>query len=616
MRPMPPTRRACRMTAVLFSAASICALSGGDSRADQPTGKVAPASARPAASSILERKNSGFKLPVPDPKRKKPAPTADPTEIIDRYFEACWKEQKVEPGPPADDAAFLRRVSLDLIGIIPTAAEARAFLDDKNPGKRVAKVDELLKHPRFADFWALKIRDMISETAAVDGQGVSTLALFNYLRESLQRNRPWDAMSRDMIAGSGWNRLDGAVNYISLFEGKAPELATATGRMFMGVNTQCAQCHDHPYTQMTQRDFWGLAAFFARTNSRFNADDMFLRKSGAAVAHVVPVETQLPGGWGAILGDNGEAREVYDNPRGEVTMPFVDDPKPIPPTYLGGEPMVDPERDRRNALAEWITRPDNPYFARNVVNRLWLHFTGDTFVKPVDAFADIQTPEHADLLEDLGGHFTTGRFYLKPLMRGMVLSRVYQLAAAADTRQPRHYAAARRRPLDPDQWHDSVLRATELVEGLQHPPVDRRRKKDASAAAGEPQARLAADGGGQAAKKSPPPYQPPNIAGMLKRTRSEARQVEGPTARALLRLNGKLINDGIQRGDRYETIRNLDQPDQRLEELYLSTLSRRPTDAEQTRDLPVISGADPADADAALADLFWVLLNSTEFETR
>jgi uncharacterized protein YjiS (DUF1127 family) len=414
-----------------------------------------------------------------------------------------------------------------------------------------------------------------------------------------------------------------------MFEGKADELASATTRLFLGVNTQCAQCHDHPYTDMKQEDFWGIAAFYARTKSQFNTDDMFLKKTGATCAGVPAGETTLPGGWYAIPGSQGEAREVSDLEKGEVTMPFVKDPKPVPPAYLGGEPMPEQNRDRRTALAEWVTRPANPFFARNIVNRMWRHFTGRGFVEPVDGFGDTATPDHAMLLQDLGDNFSSKKFYLKPLMRGIVLSGVYQRAAAATETPPRDYTLAVPRPLDPDQWHDSVLLATQYVEGLQHAPVDRARPaKDAAApkekvefavaGAGKPAAKPVADDSpaGKPKEMKAKPYEPPKIHDLLRRCRQEAQTVDGPTAMALLRMNGRLINDGIERGDRYEAVRKMEKPEQRLEEAFLTTLGRRPSEAEGARYVPLLSQEGGQAADDALADLFWVLMNSTEFETR
>jgi hypothetical protein len=489
---------------------------------------------------------------------------------IDQFLAARWKAEKIEPVSLADDAEYLRRLYLDLIGRIPSREEVRAFLADRTPDKRERLVRRLLEEGKHVEHFVNVWRDLLLPEANnnnVQGQ----LASFNdWLRKQFVENVHYDRMVRDLLTvpfGSERVRSrrmmpsapsDAVVPSPQAFylakDAKPENLAASTSRLFLGVSIECAQCHDHPFASWTRQHFWGFAAFFA--------------------------------GLQRDAENNGPIREVFD--RRDIKIPgsltsaearFLDETQPRWKYNVGA----------RATLADWLTAADNPYFARATVNRLWAQFFGIGLVEPVDDFRPNNPSSHPELLDELARQFAAHRFDLRYLVRSITASRAYQLSsAAADSLSPRLFAHMAVKGLSPEQLFDSLALAT----GYRAPPSPRPQNQPAPDPRAEFLTRFA-DG------------QP--------RT-----EMQRSIQQALMLMNGQFIADATRLKDgavlaSIANDRSLDTAG-KVEALYLATLSRKPTPKETKRFVKYVEEGGPSrDAKLALADVFWTLLNSAEF---
>jgi hypothetical protein len=362
-------------------------------------------------------------------------------EPYDALLEAEWRKAHLQPAPPADDATYLRRAYLDLAGELPPVEVVRAFLDDKSAGKRARLVEGLLGSPRyaqhFAEYWEQLLLGRNARPNLVDER-----QLREWLRGRLSENARWDATARVLIAAKGRNSdggprnkplepspspspaepLNAAVNYVLRWAQQPEDLTGNYSRVFLGVQIQCAQCHDHPSEKWKQEDFRNLTAAFARIRSR-------------------PLESA-----------KGIRRVVVE----DLT-------KGKPAKALDGATLAD-----RQELADWTAR--SPWLARALVNRYWAYFLGRGFVDPVDDFRRSNPPWAPALLDRLSADFVAHGYDLKWLIRTICASRAYQLSAAG--RDGRLWADYRLRPLAPEQ----LLAALAAVTGLSEPPPKMRKE--------------------------------------------------------------------------------------------------------------------------------------------
>ena len=354
-------------------------------------------------------------------------------ERIDASLEAAWSARGVAPASPASDAAFLRRVSLDLAGVTPSLAEAEQYLTEDSANRREALVDRLLASPRYANHMAATWRDLL---IPADGGGFQrreqAIGLENWLRDRFGRNVRYDNVVYDLLVATDASDL-GPASYFSAHELKPEKLAANTTELLLGVSLECAQCHDHPYTSWTEQDFWGFAAFFARVRP---ADSGMRRQPAAMVTRLV------------------------DADRGELVRPDRDDDEPIPPRFLGGEIAEEDEFEtRRERLALWMAERENPYLARAAVNAAWRRLFGAGLVDEIDADGAHLPEEHAALLDEIAESFVASGYDLKWLWKQITLTRAYGLAAARDDPPPvRAFAAMRPRRLTAEQLVASIGR--------------------------------------------------------------------------------------------------------------------------------------------------------------
>jgi hypothetical protein len=489
------------------------------------------------------------------------AGTQDLASRIDARLEARWKADRVKPAPAADDAEFLRRLYLDLHGRIPRAADVHEFLADARADKRGRWIDRLLAEPRFALHFANVWRAELMPEAASDPAAAALRPGFeNWLAGQFRAGVRYDRMVRGLLTTPVGGGKDGEPvlrsptrpNPLAFFaaKGARPEnIASAVSRSFMGIRLECAQCHDHPFARWTQGQFWGQAAFFAG-----------LTKQG-------------PGTFAPLV-------EVVG--RRELTPPGKQKPRQAE-FLVGGRPAWKGDRPARAILAEWITAPENPFFARAAVNRVWRHFFGQGLVEPVDDFRDDNPPADPELLDELSRAFVRSGFDLPFLIRSVCGSRAYQRTSArTDASQDRARPAARMllKALTGEQLFDSLALATGY-----HPGLDR------GASRRQFLTRFAREG--------------------------SAGEPETSVQQALTLLNGRFTAWATD-PERCPTLVAVTgtpgmSTAQQVESLYLATLGRKPTSAEQDRLGLYVRKVKPGRGAERLADVFWMLLNSAEF---
>lgn len=500
-----------------------------------------------------------------------PVEALSPT-LIDEAVGAWLADEGVAPSPPVDDAGFLRRATLDAQGTIPTAAAVARFVAGAGPEERAAAVDALLADDAFAAHQAELLADrLLVRYAEGDLARVYRGSFTAWLEEALAADRPLDALYAELIAAEGRSDRDPAVLY-ALDRGQAsPEdLAGSVAKDVLGLTLECARCHDHPFQDWRQEEFHALAAYFARARPR-----------PVAGLQAVFSLSEAPVGEHRFTPTGGERREVAPSPLRTSDL----EPGPAPAGTT--------RTSRRVAFARWATSPENPWFARAVVNRAWARLFGRGLVEPVDDLGEAEpgSPE-ADLLERLAAAFAADGFVLRRLYRAILTSDTYQRASGREDGRVLaardRFATAAVRPLGARALAMSLLRAA---------------GRDVPAEGELPRMRERL------------------VAGLVEQVRQvlprprpgEAADPEHvTTAQGLLFLNGRFAS-GLARYAVREVIAAGAAPAERVEALYLRTLSRRPTAAERRRARAFLAEAD--DPEAATADLFWALVATSEFQT-
>ncbi len=481
-------------------------------------------------------------------------------DSIDRHIQARLDAEGLQRVPQADDAEFLRRVFLDLHGVVPSAERATGFLDNSDADKRSALIDELLASPRFGEHFGNLWRARLISPLASE-QRLQTERFSGWLAKRFNDNDGWDRIVSDLLTATGKIEENPAVTY--LIEGRNPlgvtDLTDLTSRYFLGVRLNCIQCHDHPFVaRWKQQDYWGMAAFFAQIQTPRRPKMVY------------------------VVG-------VQDDPK--MTMQALRDADAIdgfqlqPPTFLGGKALqADGDKSHRVALANWITSAENPYFARATVNQLWWHFFGRGIVNPVDDMHEGNPPSHPELLELLSRRFVQSGFDVKFLCRSIVSSRTYQQTSRPGKepdREAEMFARMSIKVLTAEQLYDSLVAV--LGPPGKAPGIDAR-----LGARYEFCQFFAGDG-----DTDPTRYERgiPHLLRLMNSKQFAGRNVAALVSRAA----------------------DKERPaDEVAEELFLTILSRRPTPAERQ-----ITGDQLPDKDASpqtvYRELAWALLMCSEF---
>ncbi|MBX3441437.1 MAG: DUF1549 domain-containing protein [Planctomyces sp.] len=510
----------------------------------------------------------------------------EPQNRIDEFVFQKQQQLKIQPAPLCDDVTFLRRATLDLLGLPPTADEARRFLASSDPHKRGRLIDELLDRPEFAEHWALKWADLLrSEEKTLDRKGVENLHA--WLKLQLARDEPWNELAHQLLSASGSTYAEPATNYYRALRDPFVRAET-TAQVFLGVRLQCAKCHSHPFDRWTQDDYYAWANAFARVDYKI-------------------VENKRR--------DDNDSHEfdgeqiVFSKPEGDVKDPRTGRPRPA--RVLSHEvPPIDADRDRRQALADWVVDPANPYFARAQVNRVWFHLLGRGLVDPIDDFRITNPASHPELLDWLADEFVAGGCRIKPLVRMIMRSATYQLAC--DLNESSHadesnYSHTVPRRLSAETLADAMALALDApvrfkgypgdVRAGQLPGVGPMRARDGTPDLGD---RFLKTFG-----------KPPRLQSC------ECERVAAPTlAQTFQLISGGLLDDLLRSSDnRIRRALEQGQSDSdTVRELYWAALSREPVEAEFLAAQARLASADGEPSRrAALEDIAWALVNSNEF---
>lgn len=369
------------------------------------------AAAGPGLTTVMARamgKVATSQIGVIDALAEPGFPSPPPHNFIDQAVFAKLRQMNVPPAGLSSDREFARRVFLDTIGLLPTTQELHAFLEDPRADKRSRLIDALLDRPEHASHWTVRFEDWF-RNCQLHSQGRSMGVFKDWVRDWIRDDRPYDEFVRALLTSRGDTMLNPGANFwhpatdFMLKEFSVTKVTPTVSRLFLGVRMECAECHNHPLENFTQDDFYGLAAFFARLR----------------VKH----------GYGEYR------RTWYLDEEGEIEHPVTK--RQVAPKFLGGaSPEIPDGEDRRAALADWIVSPDNPYFARATVNRIWHQYFGTGVVEPFDDFRSTNRPTNPELLDGLAGFFSSNGYRLKPLHRLILNSRTYQLTSKSDRAGP------------------------------------------------------------------------------------------------------------------------------------------------------------------------------------
>jgi hypothetical protein len=501
-------------------------------------------------------------------------------QVIDTQVQAAWKKENLKPAPKADDATFLRRVHLDLVGTIPTADEAKAFLDDVDSLKREKLIAKLLDDPRFAPHQAGLWDLVLFGRNPPGGDATRNRTPFReWLTAKFAKNEPLDRWVRTLLLAEE----EGSELFYAAYQNKPEDLTEAFSRTFLGTQLQCARCHDHPYTDLKQRDFYGMAGFFVRLVV------MDQGTSGSGEKQVKKFKIGEKGSGDVLFA--GNMKDAKPGKKGEPVKPAflrgaaLEEP-PLPAGYkepefkTGTKSFPKPEFSRKEKLAEWATAPANPFFARAAVNRVWGQFMGRGIVHPVDDFEADNKPAMPALLDALTQQFVAHQFDLKWLISELVRSETYQLASTGPAKEalPKFHERARLRPLSAEEIQ-AALRviggdATQSSEGVTN-EYFRRYFGEPTNGQGEFQGRLS----------------------------EHLFLNNSDNVRAFLRRKkGNFADSLLLATDPWEA---------RVDRMFLAVLSRLPSAAERAKFTAYLQ-SDPK-PEPLVEEALWVLVNLSEF---
>ena len=506
-------------------------------------------------------------------------PNPPAVNYIDTHVFERLKNLRIAPSDLCDDETFLRRVTLDLAARPPTVAEYRAFMADPRSDKRTAKIDELIASDTFADYWtsiwAEQLRVMGGNYAPSGTPVKAADAFYEWMRRQLRADRPLNEFVREMVTASGSNLNNGPVNLYTMlvhspqFTPKA--FAADFSQVFLGVQLQCAECHNHPFDRWNMDDYYGFVSFFTGIS----------RKSGV------------------------ESREqrIFFNTAAPPAMHLRDE-RPMPAKVLGAIEPVAAGGDPRRALAAWLTAPENDMFSRNLANRIWAQFMGRGIIHPVDDVRVTNPPANEPLLQALAQRLVQSNFSLRSLARDICTSCTYQLSSQSNpsnARDRQQFSHAALRRLRADVLIDTVVAVTGMPRRLGNFPDDTR------AIDFYPRLEVNTEG---------PKYGDNFFKTFGASSRASVSSTEIKCAPTLSQTLHMAVGDTIEPrlsagGTLKALIAAKATPDEVIEELFLLALSRRPT-TQEAQELRTLIGTETKNPQG-YESIFWALLNSTEF---
>jgi hypothetical protein len=504
-----------------------------------------------------------FRAMVPRPGDGGTFPNLPQFNFIDRAVDAQLRKLNIHPSEVAGDAEFCRRVYLDVIGTLPTAAEVRRFLDDTRADRRARLVDELLGRPEYADYWAMRWADLLRVDRSALGHR-DAYAYFAWVREAVAANKPLDRMARELLTAEGPVTENAQAAFYKAVP-KRGDTAATLSQVFLGVRIACAECHHHPFDRWAPADYYGMTAFFSNVAFKKAGDVDALAASGKAEA--VNVRTKEAVGARALGEKDATGANGADG-------------------------------DSRPVLAAWLTAPANPYFARNLANRMAAHFFGRGLVEPVDDVRETNPPSNPELLDAMAKHLADAKFDAKALIRAIAASRVYQTSSkpnATNERDEQNYSRALFKRLPAEVLLDAVSQTTGVAEKFAGAPFGRRAI--------------------QLWDSETPHYFLKLFGRPVHKTACECeRNVDASVSQILHLMNSPQIQAKLahESGRVARMARAHSEDGGLVDELYLTFLSRPPTDEERHVAVAYMTKHATGRRKAA-EDVAWSLMNTLEF---
>ena len=500
--------------------------------------------------------------------------------VIDDSVLGQLRRLNLKPSPRSSDSEFIRRVHLDVVGMLPTPEVTRAFLADPSETKRDAMIESLLAQPEFVDYWTYRLSDLF----LISGRKLRPDALKSYyqwLRGEMEKGTPWDQIVRQVVLARGDTMKNGATNFYSVHQD--PEtMAENVSQAFMSLSINCAKCHNHPLEKWTNDQYYSFANLFARVRAK---------------------------GWGGDARSGNGARTLFIANRGDLIQPRTG--KPQPPAPLDGQAIEsDSPEVRREALAEWLTAPENPYFTRSIANRVWANFFGRGIVEPVDDLRVSNPASNEPLLEVISAHLVENRYDLKALMRLILQSETYQRTSAPlpeNMGDQKYYSRYYPRRLMAEVLQDAITSVTRIS-----PKYDKITLADGSTQG----TNFYRDGTRalQLFDSSVTSYFLKTFGRNEREITCECERSNKPSMVQVLHLsNGDTLNSNLRSEQSCVNVMIPQSDEEIIEETYLLCLSRPPSDGERKRLIAMFDSTPETERRAAIEDLFWALMTSREF---
>jgi hypothetical protein len=480
---------------------------------------------------------------------------------IDTLVKAKLQKLRLPESAICTDEEFVRRTTLDITGLLPTEEETLAFVQDTSPDKRSKWIDNLLERKEFSEIWAMKWSDLLMVKSNNQVSYKAAYLYYNWLTNKIASNTPIDQIVRELITATGGTFQNPATNFYQV-ELDRLKLSENVAQVFMGIRTQCAQCHNHPFDRWTMDDYYGFTAFFSQIGRKQSED------------------------YRQLL--------VFNSGGGEVNHPVGG--AVVKPKFLGGEVPDVAGKDRREVLAQWLTSEANPFFAKSVANRIWAHYTGVGIVSPVDDFRASNPPSNPELLDELAKKLVEYKYDIKKLVRDICNSQTYQRSCTpveGNELDDRNYSHASVRRIPAESLLDCISQATNTKDKFRGLPLGARAVQIADGATSN--------------------YFLTSFGRSQRTTVCADEATTDPSlSQALHLINGQTTGGKINQGGLLKTWKEqgLTQ-EQIIEKIYMRCLSRKPTEEEKQTLVKAI--AEAPNADQGIQDVFWAILNSREF---
>lgn len=516
---------------------------------------------------------------------------------IDRSYAKIWSEKGITPSPLSTDEEFVRRAYLDITGRIPTAQQAESFLNSTAPDKRERLLATLVDSPEFAEYFASLWTALF--LGYKNDPLVNRIQFQEWMQEQLYADRGWNEIASEMIMASGNLADSPALNWFGRHRLDAASLADDTSRLFLGIQLGCARCHNHPYEKWKLDDFYGLAAFYGGlkkddlTRTERMQRRLLKQKRDEIKEKYGKEETALrkePGIVKQMRQDFRSLVRLAETPVSSISVEIKGKNETYPAKFLMEPEPAHITDNQRRQLANWITSPENPFFAHAFANRIWGLLMGKGFVHPVDDMGTSREASNPQLLQELAEDFKKHGYSAKHLVYSIANTRIYQLSSASKLPDaPEYYERAKVQMLNPDQFVNSFLTSTSVETAL----------------------RLMSSREFEQRKQMMYLY---HVHLFDNDDTKPAVEFEGTIAQALFLLNGRLTNEAVQPLPENTTTRILERKkldiDEKIDLLFLHALSRHATPQEIARLRKNVWGSDDVES---FEDIFWALLNSSEF---